>query len=90
MSLDKRELMPFRKFAIYCLNISVHDSSRQILGTFKSGNEVVKGDNFEATLVGDGSPEETYKAYLKWYNHLREDHECEREYVYAEFGKGDE
>lgn len=84
------EVMPFKKFCqaycgIYC------EETKFIKGVFRElpkGN-IVEGDNFVAHLVGRGSAEETYKAYLKWFNHTRQEGEWVRKFVSAKWGENE-
>lgn len=66
---------------------------KNIKGVFKNKKtgKIVKGDDFLAVVCGKGTAEETYKAYLSWYNYTREDYEkeAEREFVSAEWSKDD-
>ena len=84
-------MMPFVKYAQTHLKILIHDEKRNIKGVFrnKKTRQIVKGDNFLAVVCGKGTPEETYKAYIDWYNYTREDYkkEAERELVSAEWDK---
>lgn len=86
-------MMPFVKYAQTNLRILIHDEKKKIKGVFKNKKtgEIVKGDNFLAVVCGKRTAEETYKAYLDWYNYTREDKEkeAEREFVSAEWDKAE-
>lgn len=79
------ELMPFQKFVQSILNKLYHDETRIIIGKFKEkGKEHIFTEEFKAHLVGGkDSAEETYNAYIKWFNHTKVDGEEERECVSA-------
>ena len=87
MIINKTELMPFVKFAQVFLHLYVNETTekKKIKGTFKDlkTEDICKGDDFEAVVCG--TVEETYKAYLKWNNHVKEDYEGDREYIHAEW-----
>ena len=89
MGIKRTELMPFIKFAQSYLRLTVHDKKRRIKGTFRDvgTDKIIKGDNFEAVVVGNSTAEETYKTYLRWNNHIKEEFEQDREYVHAEWDK---
>ncbi len=80
--------MPFVKFA-QSLNLIVHDRKRKIKGTFReiTTKKIIKRDIFDAVVIGKGTPEETYKVYLRYFNHTIEEGESEREFVSAEWEK---
>jgi hypothetical protein len=86
--IEAKILMPFKKFAESVLQLIVHDRKKKIKGTFrnKRTNNIISGDNFEAVVIGHGTAEESYRAYIAWYNHTRNsDKESEREFVSAEW-----
>ena len=84
--IKNEELMPFKKYVQNILRILYHDEIVQIKGTFKEipSGKIIKNDIFEAHLAGKGSLEETYKAYIKWFNYTKYPNEEEREFVSIE------
>ena len=76
-------MMPFKKYVQTHLNKLYHDETIEINGTFKETpcGKIVKNDIFTAHKVGRGSIEETYKAYISWFNYTRREGEEEREFV---------
>jgi len=81
--LNHVELMPFRKYVESFLKGALYkEKTVKINGTFRDmiTGEIVKGDIFNAHVVGD-SIEETYRAYLSWWNHVRYAHDHPREFV---------
>jgi hypothetical protein len=84
MDIIKTELMPYEKFVQSVLNLVTH-GRRKIKGVFREipSGKIVKGDNFNCIVVGDA--EQSYKAAIKYFNHLREDDELERVFVSAEW-----
>lgn len=80
-------MIEFQKFCQSLCKQIYHEETKVINGTFRElpTGKIIKGDNFVAHLVGRGSAEETYKTYLKWFNHTRTDLELEREFVSAKF-----
>ena len=82
-------LMPFRKYVeCFCEGL-YHEETKYLEGVFKDNDtkEIIKGDNFTAHVVGKGSAEETYRAYIQWYNHTKSEYEHERTFVNAKFKK---
>ncbi|MBD3355076.1 hypothetical protein GF361_03765 [Candidatus Woesearchaeota archaeon] len=65
----RKEMMPFKKF-VQSQNKLFREDKKFIRGVFRDTKtgKIVKGDDFEANIVGDGSAEETYKLYLLWNN----------------------
>lgn len=81
--IKPEELKPFKKFVQYDLGKIYHEKKVKINGTFKekTTGKVIVGDIFEVNLIGSGSIEETYKAYIKWFNYTKYPNENEREFV---------
>ena len=77
------EMMPFKKYVQAHLNKLYHEETVRIYGTYKdvSTNEIHDADEFDAHLIGQGTIEESYKAYLQWFNHTRTEYEHEREFI---------
>lgn len=88
--IKNTELMPFKKF-VQMKGLIYTERIVKINGTFKDKNtgKIIKGDIFNANLIGGNKHyrvmiEETYKTYLDWWNHIKYNHESEREFVSAE------
>jgi hypothetical protein len=80
--IKNEELMPFKKFVESILKVLYHEDTITIYGTFKeSDGSIHTGDIFEAHLIGNRTLEETYKAYLHWFNYTRYPNELSREFV---------
>jgi len=81
--LIKKEIMPFKKFAQSIKHLCYDDETIKINGSFreKGSNRIIKGDIFDAHILGKLDIKEIYKIYLEWFNYTREGNEKERVFV---------
>ncbi len=77
------EFMPFKKFAQSKKKCLYDEDTILINGTFmeKKTKVIIKGDIFNAHILGKLSIKEIYKIYLEWFNYTRDSTENEREFV---------